>query len=301
MEVSLRAFVHRILTYPILSIIMIVYALAENKRKILDAFYFIRGFPHGFMKNGDRIAFYDGLVMIFPFIEDPSFDDVWLRDVYYPYKPRSDDVVIDVGAHMGFFTLKIARKVEKVVAVEPDPANFLFLTLNVQINRLKKKVAVHNFALGEDNCQMFLDKSGYGGGRSRTTLEKTDYRVETRTLDEFVEKIGLDHVDLIKIDTEGNELCVLRGACEVLRKYEPDLLVAAYHFPDEPSLVAGYLKRCGYNVSCYDVPLILSCNKETYLYAIADDGARAPNRRQDFSIFHQPKTQLNMDRMVNID
>jgi FkbM family methyltransferase len=267
MRVSPRTFLHRVLIYPPLFMIMAVYAVATNKRRILDAFYAIRGLPHGFMKNGNRIAFYDGLMMIFPFIEDPSFDDVWLRDVYYPYKPQSDDVVIDVGAHMGFFTLKVAKKVKKVIAVEPDPVNFLFLTLNVKINQLEKKVVPHNFALGEGNCQMFLDKSGYGGGRSRTTLERTDYRVETRTLDELVENIGLDHVNLIKIDTEGNELRVLRGACEVLRKYEPDLLVAAYHFPNEFHIIADYLLRYGYNILYYNVPLVLSRDKETYLYA----------------------------------
>lgn len=277
---------------------MAAYALSENKRNILDAFYLIRGLPHGLMKNGNRIAFYGDLVMIFPFIEDPYFDDVWLRDVYYPYKPQSGDLVIDVGAHMGFFSLKIAKKVKRVIAVEPDPTNFLFLTLNVQINGVEKKVGLHNLALGESDCQMFLDRGRHRGGLTTTTTERTEFSVETRTLDGFVEAIGLNHVDLIKIDTEGDELHVLRGACEVLRRYGPDLLVAAYHFPDEPHLVADYLRTCGYNVWRYHVPLTLSRIKETYLYARADDRAKAPMNPQRAL---RPRKSLSIDRLNSLE
>lgn len=278
MTASPRAFLHRVLTYPILSLPMIAYVLAENKSKVLDAFYLVRGLPHGLLKKGNRIAFYGGLLIVFPFGEDPSFDDVWLRDVYYPYKPSSNDVVIDVGAHMGFFTLKIAKKAMKIIAVEPDPNNFLFLALNVKINQMDKKVAAYNVALGDANRQMFLDRTGYGGGRSKITSHKTDIQVETQTLDSLVENVGLDHVDLIKIDTEGNELSVIKGAQGVLHRYRPDLLVASYHFPEELHLVANQLRRNGYRVFYYSVPLVLSRHREAYLYAKAfrrDKGSSA--------------------------
>ena len=98
---------------------MSLYNITPNKKSVLDAFYFVRGLPHGYLKGKIRIAIYDKLKIVFPFNEDPSFDDVWLRDVYYPYEPQSNHIVIDVGAHMGFFTLKIVRSVKKVVAVEP--------------------------------------------------------------------------------------------------------------------------------------------------------------------------------------
>lgn|GEM_PF-1052939 len=269
MRTSSRAFAHRIITYPVLFIMMGAYAMTKNKAKILDAFYLIRGLPHGFIRDGNRLAFYDGLTIVFPLKEDPSFDDVWLRDVYYPYKPKTDDIVIDVGAHMGFFTLKIAKNVKMIIAVEPDPTNFRFLVLNIKINQVDKKVAAYNVALGDANRQMFLDRTGYGGGRSKITSQKTDIQVKTQTLDSLVETVGLDHVDLIKIDTEGNELSVIRGAQEVLRRYRPDLLVASYHFPKELHLVANQLRRNGYRVFYYSVPLVMAREREAYLYAKA--------------------------------
>src|SRR4030042_3071119 len=100
MKISFRTFLHRIMTYPVLSLIMLTYALAGNKRRILDVFYFVRGLPHGYVRHGIRTAFYDDLAITFPCEEDPAFDAVWLSEVYYAYVPQRKDVVIDVGAHM---------------------------------------------------------------------------------------------------------------------------------------------------------------------------------------------------------
>jgi FkbM family methyltransferase len=267
MKISPRAFLHRLVTYPLLVPIMPLYNLSTDKKPVLDAFYFVRGFPHGYLKDGKRIASYNGLKIAFPFEEDPSFDDVWLRNVYYPYQPRRDDVVIDVGAHMGFFTLKIVREVARVVAVEPDPTNFKFLAYNTISNGLERKVTLMNLSLGDHEGSIFLDRGGYGFGRSRTVANDTGYAVKLKTLDNIVKAIGVRHVELIKIDTEGNELEVLKGAEETLEVYQPDILLASYHFYREWTILADYLKDHGYNVLWYNVPLFLSSKREVYLYA----------------------------------
>jgi len=247
---------------------MLLYNTATNKKPILDAFYLIRGFPHGYLKGKIRVAFYDGLRIILPFNEDPSLDDVWLRNVYYPYVPQRQHKVIDVGAHIGAFTLRIARHVNRVIAVEPEPVNYKFLTINIHLNKLKDKVFLYNLALGDKDEQVYLDRNGYGFGRTKITTERTEYSSCMRTMDSFVEGIGLEQVDLIKIDTEGAELKILRGAKDTIKRCKPDLLVAAYHFENEHLIVADYLRReQGYTVFAYRVPLFLSSAKEVYLYA----------------------------------
>ena len=265
---------HRILTYPVLSLIMAVYAVAENKRRVLNFFYRVRGIPHGIMRCGIRIAFYDGLVITFPYVEDPAFDDVWLRQVYYAYVPRRKDVVIDVGAHMGFFALKIVRSVKKIVAVEPDPSNFKFLSYNVHLNNFSHEIVTRNIALGEKNGKIFLDRSGYGYGRSKSTTRKTDFQLEMQTLDNLVREEKLDEVGLIKIDTEGFELDILKGSIRTLEQCKPNLIVATYHFPMESQLVAEFLKKHDYAVSFYRMPLFLFGGSELYLYAKANDANR---------------------------
>lgn len=267
MRVSSRTFVHRLATYPILLPIMPIFALAQDKRPVLDAFYSVRGLPHGWRQGKTRIAFYDGFKIAFPFNEDPSFDDVWLRNVYYPYQPKKDHVVIDVGAHMGFFTLKIARKVRRVIAVEPDPANYEFLTLNANSNGLDGKVTLGNFALGNREGSVFLDRSGYGFGRTKTTSNITNCSIEVKTMDKLVEELGLDRLDVVKIDTEGSELKILEGAKNTLHKYKPMLLLAAYHLKHEPAVLADYLRHYGYDAFHYGVSLTMSLKQEIYIYA----------------------------------
>lgn len=246
---------------------MISCELAENKKQALDAFYLIRGIPHGFVRHGCRYALYDHLIIAFPLNEDPSFDDVWLREVYHPYVPQSQDVVIDVGAHMGFFTLKIVRNVKAVIAIEPNRLAFAFLTFNVRQNKVDKKVTLCNLALSQRDGPAFLDRSGYGAGRSRITSKRTSFPTITRRLDNLVDELGLDQIDVIKIDTEGEELHVLQGASRTLKRHKPDLLIAAYHFSDEYLTIARYLKQFEYNIFCYSIPLTLSRIREVYLFA----------------------------------
>lgn len=249
---------------------MAAYAAAENKRNVLNIFYIIRGFPHGIMRCGVRTAFYDGLVITFPYIEDPAFDDVWLRQVYYAYVPQRKDIVIDVGAHMGFFALKIVRSVKKIVAVEPDPANFRFLEYNVHLNNFDHEIIARNVALGEKQGTIFLDRSGYGYGRSKPTIRKTEFSSQMQTLDNIVREEKLEEVNLIKIDTEGFELDVLKGSIRTLERYKPNLIIAAYHFPKESQLISDYLKKHDYSVYSYSMPLFLSSEREIYLYAKAN-------------------------------
>lgn len=253
---------------------MLLYVVVDDKQVVLNAFYWIRGFPHGYFKGLMRIARYQGLKITFPFNEDPAFDDVWLRDVYQQYLPKEDNVVIDVGAHMGFFSMKVAKSVKKLLAVEPDPVNFKFLLYNIQSNKLDEKVAPIKIALGEKHGKIFLDRNAYGYGRSKSTKTKTDYQSDMWTLDELMTKKGINNVSLIKIDTEGFELDVLKGSVKTLHSFKPDLIIAAYHFPTEYLLISKFLRKHGYSVFYYYMPFFLSGGKEIYLYSKAANGSQ---------------------------
>jgi FkbM family methyltransferase len=271
MKISIRTFFQRLLTYPLLLPIMLLYSMVNNKKLVLNFFYRLRGFPHGLYKNNLRLASYTGLEILFPFEEDPAFDDVWLRDVYQEYSPSKEDIVIDVGAHMGFFALKIARSVKKVIAIEPDPSNLRFLLTNIEINNLPQKISNYNCALGEKLGVAFLDRSSYGYGRSKVSDKETACSCTINTVDAIVEKEALQYISLIKIDTEGYELQILKGAVKSLAAYKPDLIIAAYHFPQEYLIVSDFLRKQHYLVKKYYMPLFLSRKKEIYLFATADD------------------------------
>jgi len=266
--------IHRVITYPLLMPAILGYKLTKNQR-CLDVFYCgldlygcvsgsIRSMFHGIPKRNLRIARYKGMSIIFPSREDPSFDDVWLREVYYPYLPRHEDIVFDVGAHMGFFTLKVAKQVKEVIAFEPDPQNFKFLLSNIKYNDLSN-VKPFNQALGDKDCDVFL-KRGYGYGRTRTTESNTGYNVKMKTLDTVVKELGIIP-DVIKIDVEGSEIKVLDGAKSTLTRYKPQLIIASYHYSDEWKDIAKILAGIGISCYVYEVPLALQKAREIYVYS----------------------------------
>ena len=263
-SIGLRRIVHRVMTYPLLAPVILAYMLTKDVR-MLDLFYSIRSIPHGFpMGNGLRLAKYKGNRMIFPSREDPNFDDVWLRDVYFPYIPQSDHTVIDVGAHMGFFTVKVAKQVKEVIAFEPDPYNFKFLSMNIEYNRLSN-VRAFNYALGDRNSNLFLRRS-YGYGRTRLTETNTGYKVRVESLDTTVKELKVTP-NVIKIDTEGYEMKVLEGAKSTLTRCKPKLIIASYHYWDESKDVVNYLVRMGFHCFIYYIPLALQKTRETYIYS----------------------------------
>jgi FkbM family methyltransferase len=251
-------------SYPISFPALIGYALSKNQR-YLDVLYKVRSLTHGApIGKGLRLSKNAGVELLFPSREDPNFEDVYLRNVYFPYLPREDDVVFDVGAHMGFFTVKNAKKVKKIVAFEPDPNNYGFLLENIRRNRLHN-VLTFNYAVGKDDGSLFLKRS-YGQGRTSVTEKNTGYKVCVKSIDSVAKELNLTPT-VIKIDTEGFEIPILQGALSVLARYKPKLLIASYHYPNEAHEVIEYLNARGFVCYRYDVPYTLQWEKETYVYA----------------------------------
>lgn len=262
--IGLRRIIHRAMTYPLLAPVILAYMSTKDAR-MLDLFYSVRSMPHGFpMRNDLRLAKFNGNKMIFPSREDPNFDDVWLRDVYFPYIPRSGHTVIDVGAHMGFFTVKMAKQVKEVIAFEPELYSFKFLSMNIRYNGLSN-VRAFNYALGERNKNMFLRRS-YGYGRTRVTETNTGHRVRVKSLDSIVEELEVVP-DVVKVDTEGYEMKVLEGAKSTLTRYKPKLIIASYHYRDEWKDLVNYLVGIGFQCFIYYIPHVLQRTKEAYIYS----------------------------------
>lgn len=135
---------------------------------------------------------------------------------------KPGDIVIDIGANMGYYTLVAARKTGpkgKVYAFEPDPDNFRLLQKNIAANGYINVMAI-NKAVGEKGgtVKLFLsneDNTGdfrtYNANDDRKSLE-----VEMVTIDSVLR--AEKKVDVIKIDIQGSEVKALKGAKEILKK-----------------------------------------------------------------------------------
>jgi FkbM family methyltransferase len=179
-------------------------------------------------------------------------------------------VFIDVGAHMGLYTLWAAKIVGEdglVVAIEPHPINCCMLLHNVQINGLKNVIVVNAAAWSDTTeCKMWLAPES--GGHSVTEHVSSTYIVvRARALDDILREFNIAHVDFIKIDVEGAEVHVLKGMTRTLQKNKPKLILESRL--RNLNKVKSILSEAGYSV--VEIPGSLDTTfkgvEAIYLYA----------------------------------
>jgi len=156
------------------------------------------------------------------------------------------DVVFDIGANVGIYTLLFSDRVGptgRVVAFEPSVRNVAQLRRHLELNHAENVDVVEGAVSDVVGQSAFSDISGSCTGRLDAD---GDVLVMTTTIDHFVQSSGLSP-SLIKIDVEGSEADVLRGAIGTLRHNRPLLLVAT-HSPAVKSRCAMLLIDCGYHV-----------------------------------------------------
>jgi FkbM family methyltransferase len=157
---------------------------------------------------------------------------------------RPGDVVFDVGAHVGYYTLLSARLLAgegRVVSFEPDPGNVFFLRRHVAANRLKL-ACVYEAAVGAfQGTVKFSAGTGSGTGHLAE-----DGRIDVRIcrLDDVVAEQGANPTH-IKIDVEGAELQVLQGGRETLIRARPIIFLST-HGSDVHAACRQFLSELGY-------------------------------------------------------
>ena len=124
---------------------------------------------------------------------------------------RPGAIVLEVGAHHGMHTVQLARwagKEGQVHAFEPNPENALTLCANAGLNRLAQVRVVHA-AVGARTGVLSIDGERIGSGEDQ---------VRALSLDDYCTVQGIEKVDVLKVDVEGFEGEVLRGAARLLRE-----------------------------------------------------------------------------------
>ncbi len=141
-----------------------------------------------------------------------------------------DGMVVDVGAHIGNHTIYFARILGlRVVAFEPNPEAYRMLLANVAANYVADLVECHNMAVSdvEGTVRMYPSDVSNAGSMAVTEEGSTDapdgIEVLAAPLDTFHAR--LEGCTFLKIDVEGHEAAVLRGANRVLQTYSPALSV----------------------------------------------------------------------------
>lgn len=173
---------------------------------------------------------------------------------------KKDFVVLDIGANIGFHTLNFAKICSKgqVYSFEPDSETFKRLSKNVEINEFRN-IMTFQLALGAKPGQMSLYKlfvNNPGANRLLSHQPSGHSRVEmvdVTTCDLIVEQLQPNRIDLIKIDVEGFELFVLRGATQLIEKHRPILFVelAEVNLQEHsltPNDLVSFIHNLGYEI-----------------------------------------------------
>jgi FkbM family methyltransferase len=170
---------------------------------------------------------------------------------------KPGDTCIDVGAHLGYYTIWMARLVGPaglVVAFEPFPNNFRALEKNMVLNRLQN-VKLEPLALADRSDWVsltFAPEEQFSATPSVSGYAvkgiKQQMQVPSRSLDDYLAALGRIP-DLVKIDVEEAELAVLRGASETLRSACPILLVEIHGWATPQSeTIVSFLSEFGYQI-----------------------------------------------------
>lgn len=164
---------------------------------------------------------------------------------------RPGMVALDIGANVGFYTLLSSVLVGpqgRVYAFEPVPRNLEYLRRHVNLNRLEN-VEILSLALGETSGEAWFDDTL---GDSQGKLSSTGrLRVQVATLDDLVVSGRVQPPDVLKIDVEGAEAAVLRGALQLLDRHHPRIFLAT-HGSSEHADCLALLRKLGYRVSSLD-------------------------------------------------
>jgi FkbM family methyltransferase len=157
------------------------------------------------------------------------------------FRPKEKDIVVDIGAHIGRYTIISSKRIGpngKVVAIEADPANFEMLNRNVNLNKLTNVTSL-NYAVYSNQTKLKLYLPGKQSGFTiyntimvnRGKHQGKFIEVNGNTLDNLLEqnKINFANINWIKIDVEGAEFEVLKGAQNVLSKSNDIAILIEIH------------------------------------------------------------------------
>jgi len=138
----------------------------------------LRSFTYGFFKT--HFTYYRFLQTIYP------------NSLFFP-------VVVDVGANIGDFTLTVKNNSGRIIAVEPGQDNFMALQANLRINSIQNVVPLH-VAAHDQTEELFLDGES---SNLYVSEKKRGQSVNGVPIDLMLQELGIFHVDLIKIDVQG--------------------------------------------------------------------------------------------------
>lgn len=179
------------------------------------------------------------------------------------YLAKKGGCLLDVGANYGYYSClwASARTENHVLAFEASPRNANALKQNLARNQIADRVSVHEIAVGQEHGSLFFDlgpeeQTGWGGlltDQRTNSVEVSVITLDSLLLDQY------EHIDVLKIDTEGADTWVLQGAKQLLKQHQihhiffEENIERMNNLGIQPGEAQRLLEGCGYrlkNLGC---------------------------------------------------
>ena len=189
-------------------------------------------FKSKIVKLNDNLYYYNGYYLPVNQFDSSVFYSKYAIDELTTLDSVRNKDIIDAGGYVGDTALLFSSYTDKSIHVfEASPSNMDIIRETIRLNQLENIVPVSKalgeksgtatFSLGERNsCNSLVERPGYN--------YPNHIEVPVITLDDYVRENNLE-VGLIKVDIEGGEQLLLKGAVETIRTQHPILLISIYH------------------------------------------------------------------------
>jgi FkbM family methyltransferase len=167
---------------------------------------------------------------------------------FWPKVLKKGMVVYDVGAHVGLYTIPAARIGCRVIAFEPNPVTFQALHRNIKTLRLRN---VDAYQVGISACcrksKFYISSTAARSSiyQDKAVTEYSHIKKEIEIQLQSLDNLKLPGPDVVKIDTEGNELQVIAGMINMIKRSHPGILVEM-HDDNSQASVINILENEGY-------------------------------------------------------
>ncbi len=197
-------------------------------------------------------------------IDKSILTEIALTDKYFPkkLKLREKSTIIDLGAHIGIFSILIGSKFPnaKIYAIEPLKKNFELLIEQTKINKTNIKPIKIAITNKKGQAKLYCGRHSARGSLYRK--EGNNYEsVETTTLKNFFKKENIKKCDLLKIDIEGGEYPTLYSTPKkIFKKIERILLEIHPIEGEDKNALIKFLKEKGFKIFLKEKNFIFAIN-----------------------------------------
>lgn len=225
-----------------------------SKRIIIKLYYsYFKPMPFKVRLGKDDIIYVtllDGMKM--SFLNVSAVHELGNENIGYlhEYKLKNRDVVVDIGAFDGAFTVhasKIVGPNGHVLAFEPDEKNYDTLLENIKLNGLKNVIPIKKGLYSSEKKVRFDN----AGNESSQIIDSGGIEISVTTLDKELKRLDISKINLLKMDIEGAEIEALKGCKQCLTDNDDvHVAIASYHIVDgemTANRIEEQLRELGYN------------------------------------------------------